>query len=196
MKNSSNDLGIELQPGEESFAVLVGIYKGSDNLKICEEHLDELESLADTFGVPAVEKIACPLRKIEASTLLPIGKLETIIKSLYDKKANLVIFDEELSAAQQRNLEKCLKVAVMERKELILENLAERAPTKEARLQIELARTKYEFPRLKRLWSHVSRQRASGGYLKGQGEKQMEIDRRLLKRRLKRLSQELKKVKR
>lgn len=192
----TGDLGIDLRQGEDSSAVLVGAYRGNDNLKICEEHLDELENLADTFGVPSVKKIACPIRKIEASTFLSTGKLEEIAASIREKKANLVIFDEEISPAQQRNLEKLLKVAVMDRTELILEIFAQRAQTKEARLQIELARTKYEFPRLKRLWSHFSRQRASGGYLKGEGEKQIEIDRRLLKRRLERLSQELKEVKR
>lgn len=192
----SADLGIDLTQGEESSAVLVGAYKGSTHLTVCEEHLDELESLADTFGVPTLKKIPCPIRKVDASTYLPTGKLEEIAETLREKKANLVIFDEEISPAQQRNLEKLLKVAVMDRTELILEIFAQRAQTKEARLQIELARTKYEFPRLKRLWSHFSRQRASGGYLKGEGEKQIEIDRRLLKRRLERLSQELREVKR
>jgi GTP-binding protein HflX len=192
----STDFGIDLKEDEESSAFLIGVYKGGGNLTICQEHLDELENLADTFGVPVLEKIPCPIRKIEASTFLPSGKLDEIAELLHEKKGNLVIFDEEISPAQQRNLEKLLKVAVMDRTELILEIFAQRAQTKEARLQIELARTKYEFPRLKRLWSHFSRQRARGGYLKGEGEKQIEIDRRLLKRRLERLSQELKEVKR
>lgn len=192
----STDFGIDLKEDEESSAFLIGVYKGGGNLTICQEHLDELENLADTFGVPVLEKIPCPIRKIEASTFLPSGKLDEIAELLREKKGNLVIFDEEISPAQQRNLEKLLKVAVMDRTELILEIFAQRAQTKEARLQIELARTKYEFPRLKRLWSHFSRQRARGGYLKGEGEKQIEIDRRLLKRRLERLSQELKEVKR
>lgn len=192
----STDFGIDLKEDEESSAFLIGVYKGGGNLTICQEHLDELENLADTFGVPVLGKIPCPIRKVEASTFLPSGKLDEIAELLHEKKGNLVIFDEEISPAQQRNLEKLLKVAVMDRTELILEIFAQRAQTKEARLQIELARTKYEFPRLKRLWSHFSRQRARGGYLKGEGEKQIEIDRRLLKRRLERLSQELKEVKR
>ncbi len=190
-----DEKGIDLREGEESTAVLVGVYKGGDGRVICEEHLDELENLADTFGVPVAAKIACPVRKIEASTFLSSGKLEEIALEIKEKRANLVIFDEEISPAQQRNLEKLLKAAVMDRTELILEIFGQRAQTKEARLQIELARTKYEFPRLKRLWSHFSRQRASGGYLKGEGEKQIEIDRRLLKRRLERLTEDLKEVK-
>jgi GTPase len=192
----SAQLGINQQEGAEPLALLVGTYAGNHQKEICGEHLDELESLADTFGVPTALKIACPVRKIEASTFLPKGKLDEVAEKLVETKANLLIFDEEISPAQQRNLEKLLKIAVMDRTELILEIFAQRAQTKEAMLQIELARTKYQFPRLKRLWSHFSRQRARGGYLKGEGEKQIEIDRRLLKRKLERLSAELREVKR
>lgn len=188
-------MGIDSQEGLESLALLVGIYSGGAQKEICEEHLDELENLADTFGVSTVAKFPCPIRKIEASTFLQKGKLEEVREELQRTKANLLIFDEEISPAQQRNLEKILKVAVMDRTELILEIFAQRAQTREARLQIELAQTKYEFPRLKRLWSHFSRQRAKGGYLKGEGEKQIEIDRRLLKKKLEKLSGELKEVK-
>ncbi len=193
---NEEELGIDLKEGVESSALLVGAYQGNTNLSICQEHLEELENLAETFGVPVLEKIPVHLRKIEAATYLSKGKLEEIAEKVVDTKANLVIIDEEISPAQQRNLEKLLKVAVMDRTELILEIFAQRAQTKEAQLQIELARTRYEFPRLKRLWSHFSRQRASGGYLKGEGEKQIEIDRRLLNRRLTRLEQELKEIKR
>ncbi|MFZ0564971.1 MAG: GTPase HflX [Chlamydiales bacterium] len=191
----SEELGIELKEEEESLACLVGVYSGAANLQICSEHLDELESLADTFGIKTIEKIPCIVRKIDAATFLQKGKLEEIASKIADSKANLLIFDEEISPAQQRNLEKILKVPVMDRTELILEIFAQRAQTKEARLQIELARTQYEFPRLKRLWSHFSRQRAKGGFLKGEGEKQIEIDRRLLKRKLERLSEELRAIK-
>jgi GTP-binding protein HflX len=192
----SSELGINPQEGIESLALLVGTYSGPAHRVICEEHLAELESLADTFGTSTVSKLPCAVRKIEASTFLPKGKLEEVKAELERTHANLVIFDEEISPAQQRNLEKILKTAVMDRTELILEIFAQRAQTKEARLQIELARTKYQFPRLKRLWSHFSRQRAKGGYLKGEGEKQIEIDRRLLKKKLERLNLELRDVKR
>lgn len=178
---------------DESHAVLVGAY--TRDREACDEHLKELENLADTFGVACVEKIACPVKKIEAATYITSGKLEEIAEQVAEHKANLVIIDEEISPAQQRNLEKVLKVAVMDRTELILEIFAQRAQTKEARLQIELARTRYEFPRLKRLWSHFSRQRASGGFLKGEGEKQLEIDKRLLQKRVEKLTRDLKEVK-
>ncbi|NGX60840.1 MAG: GTPase HflX [Chlamydiae bacterium] len=188
--------GFDLREGEESFALLVGVYKRGEDRRRCEEHLEELKALADTFGVTTAAKIPSPVRKINAATFLLEGKLGEIERIIGEKKVNLVIFDEEISPAQQRNLEKRLKVAVMDRAELILEIFAQRAQTKEARLQIDLARTKYEFPRLKRLWSHFSRQRASGGYLKGEGEKQIEIDRRLLKRKIERLQEELREVRR
>jgi GTPase len=192
-ENFSDQLGINGKEGE-TLACLVAVYEGAEGKLKTEEYLDELASLADTFGVSVVSKIACPLRKIEASTFLNTGKLEEVAAEIEKKRSNLVIFDEEITPAQQRNLEKLLKVAVMDRTELILEIFAQRAQTKEARLQIELAKTKYEFPRLKRMWSHFSRQRARGGYLKGEGEKQIEIDRRLLKRKLERLTDELREV--
>ncbi len=190
------EVGLDLAQGEEAAALLVGTFNGAADRSICEEHLEELENLADTFGVSVCATFPCSLRKVDGSTFLSKGKLEEINVLLKEKGSRLLILDDEISPAQQRNLEKLLKVAVMDRTELILEIFAQRAQTKEARLQIELARTQYEFPRLKRLWSHFSRQRASGGYLKGEGEKQLEIDKRLLKRKVERLSQELKEVKR
>lgn len=191
----SEEKGIDHLEGVETFAILVGVYARTSQKEICDEHLEELANLADTFGVTCVAKLAYPLRKIESSTFLSKGKLEEVAAECVRSHANLLIFDEEISPAQQRNLEKLLKIAVMDRTELILQIFGQRAQTKEAKLQIELARTKYEFPRLKRLWSHFSRQRAKGGYLKGEGEKQLEIDRRLLKRKLERLAQEIQEVK-
>jgi GTPase len=186
--------GIDIEEGQEGRALLVGVFSRSQDLAHCEEHLSELEDLADTFGVESLGTVAAPLKRIDASTFLTKGKLEEIAAQAKEKGATMVIFDEEISPAQQRNLEALLGVAVMDRTELILEIFAQRAHTKEAQIQVELARTQYEFPRLKRLWSHFSRQRASGGYLKGEGEKQIEIDRRLLKKKLYKLRKELKEV--
>ncbi len=171
MDLEDNEVDVVPQEAGEGSALLVGIYSGNVEKEQCLDHLDELESLADTFGVETWGKMACAVRKIEVATFIPTGKVEEIAIAVEEKKVNLVIFDDEISPAQQRNLEKALKVAVMDRTELILEIFAQRAQTKEARLQIEFARTKYQFPRLKRLWSHFSRQRARGGYLKGEGEK-------------------------
>jgi len=189
------EVGLKPKEGEESKAILVGTYSVGETVEMCNEHLNELENLAETFGVPVISKKACSLKKIESATYLSSGKLEDLTQEIADQKVTLCIFDDEITPAQQRNLEKLLKVAVMDRTELILEIFAARAQTREARLQIELAKVRYEFPRLKRMWSHFSRQRASGGYLKGEGEKQLEIDRRLLKRKVEQLNEELKTVK-
>lgn len=188
--------GIEHGSEEGASALCVGIYTGGENGRLlCEEHLNELKALADTFGCIVKQKIAMPIRALDAATLITKGKLEEVQKIIQQSGVHLVIFDDEITPAQQRNLEKAFKVAVMDRTELILEIFAQRAVTKEAKLQIDLARIKYQFPRLKRLWSHFSRQRHSGGHLKGEGEKQIEIDKRLLKKRLQRLSHELEEVK-
>ncbi len=187
------DLGIDLRESAKSSALLIGVY-GSEGLALCQEHLDELEELAHTFGVPTVARITAHVRKVEPATYVGSGKLKEIGEQIVALKPTFVIFDREITPAQQRNIEKALNIAVMDRTELILEIFAQRAQTKEAKLQIELAKTKYEFPRLKRLWSHFSRQRVSGGYLKGEGEKQLELDRRLLKNKVHKLEEQLKEV--
>ncbi len=183
-------------------ALLVSVYKGGTvQRKICEEHLDELELLANTFGLEAVCKVPCPVRKFDASTFVTEGKLEELLLLAKEKQANLVIFDDEISPGQQRNLEKLFQIPVMDRTEVILGVFGQRAQTKEARLQIELAQIKYQAPRLKRLWTHLSRQHGGGGggggggYLKGEGEKQIEIDRRILKRKIEQLQKEIDEVK-
>lgn len=181
-------------------ALLVSIYQGNAQRPACLEHLDELELLAETFGIDVLHKEPCAIRKFDASTYITKGKLEELIQIAKEKEVNLVIFDDEISPAQQRNLEAAFEIPVVDRTEIILGVFAQRAHTKEARLQIELARIKYEAPRLKRLWTHLSRQQGTGGsggagaYLKGEGEKQIEIDRRILQRKIDQLQKELKEV--
>lgn len=181
-------------------ALLISAYQGSRQKTICEEHLSELALLVKTYGKEAVHKEACPTRKFDASTFITKGKLEEMIRKSQELKVDVVIFDDEITPAQQRNLEKAFGLPVMDRTEIILGVFAHRAQTKEARLQIELAKIKYEAPRLKRLWTHLSRQAGTagtggGGYLKGEGEKQIEIDRRILKRKIDLLQKELEEVK-
>lgn len=178
-------------------ALLVACFKKNSQREECEEHLNELKFLAETHGVATAHQVACPLKKVEASTYIGSGKVEELAEIVRDDHLDLVIFDEDISPAQQRNLEEALKVTVMDRTELILAVFAERAQTKEARLQIELAQVKYQYPRLKRLWTHLSRQQGSGGggvFVKGEGEKQIEIDRRLIKKRIEQLEHEIEKV--
>lgn len=198
---------IETEPQgivKENFrAFLISAYLNSFEKNVCLEHLQELELLAETYGVHVVAKEPCLIRKYDASTFITSGKLEEFVEKAKELHANLIIFDDEIAPSQQRNLEKAFGIPVMDRTELILEVFAERAQTKEARLQIELAKVRYQAPRLKRLWTHLSRQQGTagggggggGGYLKGEGEKQIEIDRRLLKKRIELLNKEIEEVK-
>lgn len=178
--------------------MLVAVYNGTSELKVCEEHLEELEFLCETYGLEAIKKIPCQVKKFEASTFVSKGKLEELLHAAAELKPELVVFDEEISPAQQRNLEKLFKIPVIDRTEVILGVFAQRAHTKEAHLQVELAQIKYQAPRLKRMWTHLSRQHATAGggaYLKGKGEKQIEIDRRLIKTRIHQIQKEIDEVK-
>jgi GTPase len=187
---------------QEQTVLLISTYQGATEKKNCEEHLEELELLVETFGMKTVGKIPCALRKFDASTFLTKGKLEEVLTAAMELKVDAVIFDDEITPGQQRNLQKAFGKHVMDRTEIILGVFAQRAQTKEARLQIELAQVKYEAPRLKNLWTHLSRQSGTsggggggGGYLKGEGEKQIEIDRRILKRKIELLQKEIDEVK-
>ena len=172
-------------------AFLIGAHiKGE--AEICEDHLRELASLADTYGFEVLHCEACPIKKIEAGTYIGKGKLDELAMKASAMDVDVIIFDDEISPNQQRNIEGYFQKPVIDRTELILEVFAKRAQTKEARLQIELAKARYQLPRLKRLWTHLSRQSAGGGaYLKGEGEKQIEIDRRLVKKRIHSLKEDI-----
>jgi GTPase len=178
-------------------ALLIGVYYSGSERSSCEDSLNELQRLCETYGIAVAEKVPCPIKKLEGGTYLGKGKLEELVQLSQTKRVDLVVFDDEISPRQQRNLELLFKRPVIDRTELILGVFAQRAQTREARLQIEHAQLKYQFPRLRRLWTHLSRQRTGGGgggYLKGEGEKQIEIDRRLLRRRILQLEEELKQV--
>lgn len=189
----------ELQ--EKTKAFLVSVYKGSaEQRSLSEEHLHELSLLADTFGLEVVNQKVCGIRKYDAATYITEGKLLELVEEAKIASAGLIVFDDEISPSQQRNLESAFGIPVIDRTELILGVFSQRAQTKEARLQVELAQLKYQAPRLKRLWTHLSRQTGGGGggrgggYLKGEGEKQIEIDRRILKRDIDALQGELRDV--
>ncbi len=177
-------------------ALLVGIYRSGTQKQICDDCLHELERLCQTFGINVAGKFTCPIKKLDAGTYLGEGKLEEIKAAAIELSAEVVIFDDEIAPHQQRNLEKIFARPVIDRTELIIEVFAQRAQTKEARLQIELAKVRYQFPRLRRMWTHLSRQTATGGgaHLKGEGEQQIEIDRRLLRQRIERLKSEIEQV--
>lgn len=187
--------------GPSKRALLIGTYQGGKEKPQAEEQLSELASLCDTYGLEPVLRLPCPIREFDAGTFLGKGKIEEIRGLVQDHAADLVIFDDEISPQQQRNLEKILECLVIDRTELILGVFAQRAHTHEARIQVQLATCRYQMPRLTRLWTHLSRQRTGGGgkggggYLKGEGERQIEIDRRLLRTRIDRLQSDLEEVK-
>lgn len=188
---------IQNLPKSPEKAFLVGVYQGSAQKTICEEHLQELTQLIATYGMEQVGVAACPIRQFDAATFLGKGKLDELVSLAKTHQADVIVFDEEMTPAQQRNLQEIFALPVLDRTEIILGVFADHARTKEAKLQIELARVRYEAPRLKRLWTHLSRQQGTGGtggsgaYLKGEGEKQIELDRRILKQKVEQLQKEL-----
>ncbi len=187
----------ELSPAPKR-ALLVGTYLAGAKPQ-CDEQLDELENLGHTFGLETALKLPCPLRAFDAGTFLGKGKVEEIRILAEELKCDLIVFDDEITPQQQRNLEKAFSLAVIDRTELIIGVFAQRAQTREAKLQIELASLHYQLPRLRKLWTHLSRQRtggAGGGYLKGEGEKQIEIDRRIVRRKIDQIEREIEQVKR
>lgn len=191
---------MEEMPNWKSFgdspprALLLGTYQGRSDIPSCNEHLAELKALCDTYGLETVEKIASPLRGINKATYLGSGKVAEIRERIGELQIDMVVIDHDISPSQQRNLEKAFHRTVLDRTEIILAVFAKHARTKEAHVQVELAKVRYEFPRLKRLWTHLSRQRGGGVAVKGAGEKQIEIDKRLLERKETRLTKELEEV--
>ncbi|MBR4808941.1 MAG: GTPase HflX [Bacteroidales bacterium] len=176
-------------------AVFVGIIrKGEDERKI-KEYLDELEFLADTAGLIGDKQFVQKVDKPEKATYIRSGKLEEIASYCEENCIKYVIFDDELSPMQQRNIEKVVKeIIVIDRTSLILEIFSQRAQTAYARMQVDLARYNYMLPRLAGMWTHLERQRGGIGTRGGMGESQIEIDRRIVRERIARLKEQLKKV--
>lgn len=176
-------------------AVFVGLIKhGDDEAKIY-EYLDELEFLAQTAGATGDRKFIQRLERPMNSTYIGTGKLEEIAAYCEENNICYCIFDDELSPMQQRNIEKVIKCSsVIDRTSLILEIFAQRAKTAYAKMQVELARYNYMLPRLAGMWTHLERQRGGHGTRGGMGETQIEADRRIVKERITRLKEQLKKV--
>ncbi len=159
------------------------------------EHLDELARLTDTAGAEVIGRLSQQVASPNPATLIGEGKVEELAAAIAERGATLVIFDEELSPVQGANLERELKVRVMDRAELILDIFSTRARTHEAKLQVELAQLEYLLPRLTRMWTHLSRIRGGIG-LRGPGETQLETDRRIIRRKISTLKLKLKGVER
>jgi len=176
-------------------AVLVGlnaaIFSKEDNAT--EETLDELEALLETAGGQCVAKVLQNRAAPDPHSFIGEGKVEEVKELLQTTEATLVVFDNDLSPSQQRALEQMTGVMVMDRSGLILDIFAQRAKTKEGRLQVELAQYKYLLPRLTGMWTHLERQEGNIG-TRGPGETQLETDRRLIRKRIQKLEDELREV--
>ena len=176
-------------------AVFVGIITDKDEESRVMEYLDELEVLAETAGATRDKKFVQRLERPDNATYIRSGKLKEIAEYCEENEIKYVIFDDELSGTQQRNIEKIIKTcSVIDRTSLILEIFAQRAKTAYAKMQVELARYNYMLPRLAGMWTHLERQRGGMGTRGGMGETQIEIDRRIVKERISKLKEQLKKV--
>ena len=169
--------------------------KGSADARAMTEHLDELAQLVDTAGADVVARVSQQVVSPSPATLIGEGKVEELKETAGDAGATLIVVDEELTPVQGVNLERELKVRVMDRAEVILDIFATRARSHEAKLQVELAQLEYLLPRLTRMWTHLSRIRGGIG-LRGPGETQLETDRRIIRRRIQGLKAKLKDVER
>ena len=185
----------EIIEKKEERAVFVGIITQKDDENKVIEYLDELEFLAETAGAKGDKKFIQRLERPEKATYIRSGKLQEIAEYCEENCIDYVIFDDELTGMQQRNIEQVIKTAhVIDRTSLILEIFAQRAKTSYANMQVELAQYNYMLPRLAGMWTHLERQRGGIGTRGGMGETQIEIDRRIVKERISRLKEQLKKV--
>jgi len=160
------------------------------------ESLAELGRLAETAGLQVVDRVVAPLRRIHPATFVGVGKVEEVRARVDATNAQVAIFDDPLSPAQQRNLEKALGCKVLDRSALILDIFAQRAHSLEGKMQVELAQLDYLLPRLTRQWTHLSRQAGGGVGTRGPGETQLEVDRRRVRERIAQLRRRLHDVER
>jgi len=171
-------------------AILVACPDGREE-RHTDASLAELARLADTAGLHVVACVVQPRRRVHAATFIGSGKVAEIRERLQAEDASVVVFDEGLSPAQERNLEQALGCKVLERSALILDIFAQHAQSLEGKLQVELAQLEYMRPRLTRQWTHLSRQRGGGVGTRGPGETQLEVDRRRVRERITQLRRRL-----
>ena len=184
---------------KQETAILVGLISKNQDEEKVKEYLDELEFLADTAGAKVLKRYTQRLEHPDSSTFIGSGKLMDIKKFVLENHVDILIFDDELSPAQQRNLEKEIneaeeiKIKVVDRTRLILDIFAARARTAHAKTQVELAQSIYLLPRLTRMWSHLDRIKGGIG-MKGAGETEIETDRRIVRDRIALLKERLKTI--
>ncbi len=172
--------------------LLVGVQSENEDERTVLEHLDELEELVANLGIRSLDRVIGRIKGPPAPVYyVGSGKAEEICERAKELKVDIVVFDTELSPTQQRNLERLFRLPVIDREEVIIDIFADRASTREAVLQVELARLQYNLPRLTRAWTHLSRQRGGVTGARGEGETQIELDRRQVKSRIALLNDEL-----
>ena len=174
-------------------AVFVGVIKQGDEERQIMEYLDELEFLAETAGAIGVKKFIQKVDRPDSRTYIRSGKLLEIKEYCEENEIEVVIFDDELSPTQLRNIERELNIRILDRTNLILDIFAQRAKTAYAKMQVELAQYQYLLPRLTRMWTHLERQKGGIG-MRGPGETQIETDRRIIQDKISKLKEQLKKV--
>lgn len=174
-------------------AVLVGIYNRTVTKEKAEEYLEEMQLLAQTAGAATLKVFLQKMDKVHSGTYVGKGKLEEIKAYIDEHKVDLVIFDDDLTPSQVRNIDKVLEVKVLDRSGIILHIFSERARSAQAKAQVELAQLQYLLPRLTGLWTHLSKQKGGIG-MKGAGEKEIETDRRNIRYKIDLLKEDLKKI--
>lgn len=188
MKQKSYDTAIK-----QETAVLVGIITPNETEAQEREYLEELEFLVDTAGGKTVKTFTQRMQRPDRATFVGSGKLEEIKAYVIAEEIDMVVFDDELSPSQLRNIENELQVKILDRSNLILDIFAGRAQTAQAKTQVELAQLQYLLPRLTRLWTHLERQKGGIG-MRGPGESQIETDRRLILNKISLLKDRLKQI--
>lgn len=176
-------------------AILVGVATLKVSAHVLKEHLDELARLAETAGAVVVDRLVQRRSQLDPSTLVGEGKVREIGELVKAHDADIVIFDEDLSGSQVKNLEKIIPVKILDRSAIILDIFAKHAKTSEAKIQVEVAQLEYLLPRLTNAWTHLSRQAGGVGIgMRGPGETQLEVDRRMVRKRIADLNRKLEKV--
>ncbi len=189
-----NDNNISAQAESLQKAVLISVIPERQKQRQAEEYLDELEFLAETAGVTTIRRFIQILPSPNARIYVGPGKLEEIAAYCEQEAIDMAIFDDELSPSQTRNIEKELPCRILDRTRLILDIFSSRAQTAYAKTQVELAQLEYMLPRLAGMWTHLERQRGGTGTRGGAGEREIETDRRIVRNRIAKLKEDLKKI--
>ena len=178
-------------------AIVVGIVHYHQNRELVDEYLDELSLLLDTAGADVVKKVVQTRKSFDPAYFVGKGMANQLAEMVSEFDADLIVFDDDLTPAQVKNLERKCDVKIMDRSGIILDIFSSRAKSRESKTQVELAQLNYYLPRLTKLWTHLSRQTGGAGIgLRGPGETQLEVDRRLVRKRITTLSRDLEKISR